>query len=409
MSELRQRLVGGINSATGGSGSTGILSDLKKYDAYAKPLDDFRIRTISGALVTVVSTLVILFLTFSEFTDWYQKEMLPSLEVDKGRKEKMNINLNVTFYHMPCYLLSVDVMDVSGEHQNNLPHSMHKVRIDQLGNLLEKQKKLGNTNSSGVKKEIRDMALDPKYCGSCYGGVAPESKCCNTCEQVQEAYERSGWSFTDPDSIEQCVREGWSKRMETQINEACNIYGHIEVNKVQGNIHFAPGHSFQQNALHVHDLHDYNAPNGSFNFKHTIHELSFGESSSFVNPLDTVTKTPPTKYFSYQYYIKVVGTDISYLNGSQLTTNQFSVTEHEQDVTPLFGALPIGMPGKLFFNFEISPMLVKFKEFRKPFTHFLTDLCAIIGGVFTVAGMIDALLFATQRSIQAKVEIGKNT
>ncbi|KAK5664511.1 ER-derived vesicles protein erv46 [Batrachochytrium dendrobatidis] len=54
-------------------------------------------------------------------------------------------------------------------------------------------------------------------------------------------------------------------------------------------------------------------------------------------------------------------------------------------------------------------MLVKFKEFRKPFTHFLTDLCAIIGGVFTVAGMIDALLFATQRSIQAKVEIGKNT
>ena len=49
------------------------------------------------------------------------------------------------------------------------------------------------------------MALDPKYCGSCYGGVAPESKCCNTCEQVQEAYERSGWSFTDPDSIEQVV------------------------------------------------------------------------------------------------------------------------------------------------------------------------------------------------------------
>ncbi|KAH6560727.1 hypothetical protein BASA50_007239 [Batrachochytrium salamandrivorans] len=408
MAELRQRLVNGMSSSAGPAAPS-IFSSLKKYDAYAKPLDDFRIRTTSGALVTVLSTIFILFLTMSEFVDWYQKEMLTSLEVDKGRKEKMIINMNVTFHHLPCYLISIDVMDVAGEHQNNLPHSMHKSRLDEMGNTIEKKMgALGNTDSSTVDKEVREKALDPKYCGSCYGGTAPANGCCNTCEQVQVAYEHSGWSFTDPDSIEQCVREGWSKKVENQSKESCNVYGHVEVNKVQGNIHFAPGRSFQQSNMHVHDLHDYNAQNSEFSFAHTIHQLSFGESSTFSNPLDKVKKVPVSKYFTYQYYIKVVGTNIQYLNGSSIRTNQYSVTEHEQDVTPLFGVLPVGMPG-VFFNFEISPMLVSYKEFRKPFTHFLTDLCAIIGGVFTVAGMIDAFMFATQRSIKAKLDIGKNT
>lgn len=50
------------------------------------------------------------------------------------------------------------------------------------------------------------MALETKdkdYCGSCYGGLPTDTGCCNTCEQVREAYVRKGWSFSDPDGIEQ--------------------------------------------------------------------------------------------------------------------------------------------------------------------------------------------------------------
>jgi len=32
------------------------------------------------------------------------------------------------------------------------------------------------------------------------------------------------------------------------------VYGFLEVNKVAGNFHFAPGKSFQQSGVHVHDL-----------------------------------------------------------------------------------------------------------------------------------------------------------
>ena len=36
---------------------------------------------------------------------------------------------------------------------------------------------------------------------------------------------------------------------------------------------------------------------------------------------------------------------------------------------------------------------VVFKEKRQSFTHFLTNVCAIVGGVFTVSGLIDAFIY----------------
>jgi hypothetical protein len=42
---------------------------------------------------------------------------------------------------------------------------------------------------------------DESYCGACYG-AAPEDHCCNTCEQVKEAYAKVSWAFR-PNEIEQ--------------------------------------------------------------------------------------------------------------------------------------------------------------------------------------------------------------
>lgn len=39
-------------------------------------------------------------------------------------------------------------------------------------------------------------------------------------------------------------------------------------------------------------------------------------------------------------------------------------------------------------------MLVVHREERQSFAHFLTSLCAIVGGVLTVAGIIDSLVYA---------------
>ena len=81
------------------------------------------------------------------------------------------------------------------------------------------------------------------------------------------------------------------------------------------------------------------------------------------------------------------------------------MTEHETITPPIFGR-PVAMPG-VFLSFDISPMLIIYKEYRKPFTHFLTDICAVVGGVFTVAGIVDGLLYSAEKRLKQKMEIGK--
>lgn len=67
---------------------------------------------------------------------------------------------------------------------------------------------------------------------------------------MREAYRLKGWAFNNPKGIQQCVKEGFTDKLQEQIKEGCKAKGFIEVNKVGGNIHFAPGKSFQQHNVH---------------------------------------------------------------------------------------------------------------------------------------------------------------
>ncbi|RVW75429.1 Endoplasmic reticulum-Golgi intermediate compartment protein 3 [Vitis vinifera] len=42
-----------------------------------------------------------------------------------------------------------------------------------------------------------------KYCGSCYGAEVTDDDCCNSCDEVREAYRKKGWGMTNPDLIDQ--------------------------------------------------------------------------------------------------------------------------------------------------------------------------------------------------------------
>jgi hypothetical protein len=41
----------------------------------------------------------------------------------------MEIHLNITFPKVPCELLTLDVMDVSGDQQTGVMHGVSKVRL----------------------------------------------------------------------------------------------------------------------------------------------------------------------------------------------------------------------------------------------------------------------------------------
>ena len=60
----------------------------------------------------------------------------------------------------------------------------------------------------------------------------------------------------------------------------------------------------------------------------------------------------------------------------------------------------------IWFRYEVSPITVKYTEKSKPLYHFLTTFCAIIGGTFTVAGMIDSMIFSAHQMVK-KAQEGK--
>eukprot|EP00051_Salpingoeca_urceolata_P015928 m.208712 g.208712 ORF g.208712 m.208712 type:complete len:384 (+) comp18540_c0_seq2:201-1352(+) len=376
------------------------MARLRRFDAYPKTMEDFRVKTFSGAAVTVVAGVLMVWLFLAELSYYMTVEVQPELFVDTSRNQRMRINLDVDFPYMPCSYLSIDVMDVSGEQQMDVHHNLFKQRLDKFGNPVEEKTKEELARAKpGTNATLN---LDPNRCESCYGAETPELKCCNSCADVQEAYRKKGWALSSTKNIEQCDREGVTDALEAQKDEGCSMHGYLMVNKVAGNFHFAPGRSFSQHNIHVHDLQSLGGR--KFNITHRFKHLSFGdEYPGLVNPLDNHEEVADGQSM-YQYFVKVVPTRYRKLYGNLVETNQYSVTRHVRGVDASKGEH--GLPG-VFVMIEISPIVVHLTEQQRSFMHFLTSVCAIIGGIFTVAGMIDGAIYHGERVLREKNELGK--
>ncbi|KAL9315770.1 hypothetical protein ACSQ67_016771 [Phaseolus vulgaris] len=459
----------------------GIMSKLRNLDAYPKINEDFYSRTLSGGVITLASSIIMLLLFFSELRLYLQSVTETKLVVDTSRGETLRINFDVTFPALPCSILSLDAMDISGEQHLDVKHDIIKKRLDSHGNVIEtRQEGIGAPKiEKPLQRHGGRLEHNETYCGSCFGAEASDDDCCNSCEDVREAYRKKGWALSNPDLIDQvllvsmlpcrlatmtsseytsshccnCVespcrlassfttfivtgfwhrnssgvkfvplpylacdvchivqREGFLQRIKDEDGEGCNVYGFLEVNKVAGNFHFAPGKSFQQSGVHVHDLLAFQKD--SFNLSHHINRLSYGEYfPGVVNPLDNVHWIQETPSGMYQYFIKVVPTVYTDVNGHAIQSNQFSVTEHFR--TGDVGRLQ-SLPG-VFFFYDLSPIkagllpliIVTFTEEHVSFLHFLTNVCAIVGGIFTVSGILDSFIYHGQRAIKKKMELGK--
>ena len=154
--------------------------------------------------------------------------------------------------------------------------------------------------------------------------------------------------------------------------------------------------------MHVHDIQPLKS--GQFNLSHTINLISFGQHyPGLINPLDGQVIVSNDEYSSmYQYFVKIVPTTYEAEDGSILKTNQFSVTQHYQSIKSEHSHEGgHGLPG-VFFIYDLSPIMVHVTEQSKSFLHFLTSLCSIIGGIFTVAGILDSLLYQGMKTISRK-------
>jgi hypothetical protein len=279
-------------------------------------------------------------------------------------------------------------MDVSGSHQLDVSHHIIKKPLDRFGEVIGAEVKHELSESLPLKEgDVKayaaavaanataghvtpptsvtpspappkvDPTKVPGYCGACYGAELRPGQCCNTCDEVRDCYRARGWALNSLNAIEQCVATGQTQESllaELERGDGCQMYGYLEVNKVQGNFHFAPGKSFQHAHMHIHDLAAF--PAGKFNVSHTIKTISFGDAfPGVVNPLDDtakiLTKEDGDGGGMFMYYVKVVPTQYEPLTGAVVNTNQFSVTEHFRQVNGHDGQ---GLPGVFFCKWNMT-------------------------------------------------------
>ena len=157
-------------------------------------------------------------------------------------------------------VVTVDVMDVSSDTQENIQHDIYKLRIDKNGlNISDTVQKMGThftvkqflitfPNFRGQHEQV--------LCGKCLAvfaaclwellrGFAGRKvrkfsylsllkrkrrpfSCCNTCDEVKDAYAGKGWQV-NIEEVEQCKSDEYLKRYTEQKGEGCRVYGKVQV------------------------------------------------------------------------------------------------------------------------------------------------------------------------------------
>jgi len=160
------------------------------------------------------------------------------------------------------------------------------------------------------------------------------------------------------------------------------------------------------------------------NLTHRIHHLSFGHSDDRMNsaarrllpslqgrglpahvtrggaPLDGDEFASAGKHESHEHFLKVVRTTFRPL--SQDIVDMYHFTTSAATHTTQQGGVPA-----VTFTYDLSPMQVIIAEESEGLFRFVVYVFAIIGGGFTVFGMIDGLVYHSDRLLREKVGLGK--
>lgn len=176
----------------------------------------------------------------------------------------------------------------------------------------------------------------------------------------------------------------------------CQLSGHLLLDRVPGNFHI------QARSPH-HDL----VPHLT-NVSHVIHSLSLGEPvvkklvergmqrGNLKVPSDLLEKVAPMDgnvyvshelHEAYHHYLKVVTTNVEGLTLGRRELKAYQIVQSSQlsyyrdDIIP-----------EAKFIFDLSPIAVTYTSKTTRWYDYVTSVMAIIGGTFTVVGMLESTI-----------------
>ena len=348
----------------------GITKTFREFDAFPKVPDTYQETSTSGGTVSIFVFIFLSILVISEFSYYSATVKEYSFGVDTAADHKLNINIDITVA-MECDDLGADVLDLSG----SSIETQTQLKMEPTYFRLSKNQKnwLDALHASRGSDEGYRTINNVHAMNDVFGEILP------TYMPEKDHTEFEGEEFN-----------------------SCRVHGSIEVNKVAGNFHFTAGKSIPHPRGHAHLSSLVSELN--YNFSHRIDLLSFGVSyPGIINPLDGDLMTTPNAYHMFQYYIKIVPTNVETFS-LQMKTNQYSVTQRSRQIQ--HGRGSHGVPG-IFFKYDLHPICVNVREKHQEFSQFLVRLCGIIGGVFATSGMLHSFIGHLSEVILKHLQRGK--
>jgi thiol-disulfide isomerase/thioredoxin len=192
--------------------------------------------------------------------------------------------------------------------------------------------------------------------------------------------------------------------------EGCRVAGHLMVRKVPGTLKLL---------LHSEE-HDHE--DGLINSSHRVDEFWYGEPltphqrrvmlTSDRELLDGVTShriegqlfLSQAAGHAYVHYLKVVTMEIMHnvYSGAARDhrTIAYKYTVHTNKFSAETGGA--GTRPSIDFRYDLSPISIVVSEDPMPMYQFLTSTCAIVGGVFTVIGLLENIIHHTSKQLMKK-------
>lgn len=477
-------------------------SKLKSVDFYRKIPRDLTEASLSGAGLSIIAALSMMFLFGMELNDYLTVNTSTSVIVDRSSDEEfLRIDFNISFPALSCEFASVDVSDILGTNRLNITKTVRKFSIDpnlkgtgfefhsgpipRLGNHGDEiEEEYGDgtisltastfekyshqhailvvnfyapwchwSNRLKPSWEKAAMTMRERYDPEMDGRILIAKVDCTVEDALCRRHHIQGYPsirifrkgsdvrdnhghhdhesyYGDRDTqsliaametlVASVPRQPHMRAVEDKSNHSinaskrpapltsgCRVEGFVRVKKVPGNL-VVSAHS---------GAHSFDA--SQINVSHVISQFTFGKHlskrmQSAVQRLSPYVGGSHDRLTGHSYiakredidanvtiehYLQVVKTELVSRQEFKIL-EEYEYTAHSSLVHSL--DIPVAK-----FHFEPSPMQVLVTEVPKSFSHFITNVCAIIGGVFTVAGILDAILHNTIRLVK-KVELGKH-
>ncbi|KAI9186220.1 hypothetical protein LWI28_015019 [Acer negundo] len=478
---------------------------IKSVDFYRKIPRDLTEASLSGAGLSIIAALAMMFLFGMELSNYLTVTTSTAVIVDRSTDgDFLRIDFNISFPSLSCEFASVDVSDVLGTNRLNITKTIRKFSIDKdlrpTGSEFHSVPALhfikhgeevdeGSVDSSitltaanfdSYTHQYPILAVN-FYAPWCYWSKRLKPSWEKAAKMIKERYDpeldgrillgkvdctveielckrnhiqaypsirifrkgsdvrddhghhdhESYYGDRDTESLVKTMEglvapipvEGSQKlaledkhnntagaaKRPAPLTGGCRIEGYVRVKKVPGNLIISArsgAHSFDTTEM---------------NMSHVISHLSFGRKIS-PQVLSDVKRMIPYLGGSHdrlngrsfinhrelganvtiEHYLQIVKTEVMMRKkfGEISLLEEYEYTAHSSLSHSVY------IPATKF-HIELSPMQVVVSENPRSFSHFITNVCAIVGGVFTVAGILDSILHNTIRMMK-KVELGKN-